>query len=118
MEAAAKPTTSPLEKVTAYCAIYRASLISLDAMGLRGILGAESHSLPDAVNQQVTALFEANVTWLKAAFPPEWPQSLKQSRAEQILATLHGAMILTTSMKNTQLFDHAAGLILSDITQD
>ena len=104
---------SPNEKLRAFCDTYRDALVASDSICLCGILGAESASLPDALSNHVTDYFAANIKWLTDALPSDWESSRKQAQAAHILATLQGAMMLSSSMKDTAIFDQAVEHLLA-----
>lgn len=113
LNARANSANTPEEKLRAFCDTYRDSLVNSDAICLCGILGAESASLPQALSNHVTDYFAANIKWLTDALPADWDTPRKQARAAHILATLQGAMMLSTSMKDTAIFDQSVENLLS-----
>lgn len=86
---------------------YREALIGSDRVCLCGILGAESHGLPGALGEAVAAFFAASIEWLVRALSEELPEARRRERATHIVATLQGAMVLATAMKDHRRFDMA-----------
>jgi len=111
----AEGAKGPADKVAAFCKTYRDALISSEAICLGGMLGAETCSLPDKLAKEVSEFFEANIRWLEAELPSEWSVKKRRARAGQIVATLQGAMMLATNLKDTDLFDRTAENLLIDI---
>lgn len=103
----AAEATTPAEKLTAFCSVYRQALVSSDRICLCGMLGAESSGLPTALAEAVAAFFKANIDWLIAALPKEMTPRQRKARANQIVGTLQGAMVLASSLRDQSIFDDA-----------
>ncbi len=101
-------------KLKAFCRVYENALKDDAMVCLCGMLGAESMGLPEPVRAAVEAFFKRNINWLVDAMPAEIPNTVKQAKAQQTVATLQGAMMLATSMKNVALFDGVVKNILTE----
>lgn len=99
------------EKLRAFCQTYRNALTGSDRICLCGMLGAETCGLPMVLADRVEAFFKANMTWISDALDPDLPADKRAARAAQILATLQGAMMVATSLKNHRLFDDVVGAL-------
>ena len=114
LEKRAAKSETPKDRLTALCKTYRHALRSSDKICLCGLLGAEKSGLPEKLGRAVVAFFEANIRWVVKALPADMPAKRRQAKAVQIIATLQGAMMLATCLKNPKLFDAAANEILAD----
>ena len=95
------------DKLSAFCDVYRDSLVTADRICLCGILGAESCGLPEALSDEVAAFFKANIAWVADALPASLPAAQRTSKAEAIVGALQGAMMLAGSLRDHALFDRA-----------
>ena len=72
------------------------------------ILGAETSSLPEPVNQETNHFFKHNLEWLEEALINS--QNLVEQEAKEkaavILASFEGALLLSNSLSNPALFDN------------
>ncbi len=100
-------------KLKAFCRVYENALKDDAMICLCGMLGAESMGLPEPVRAAVEAFFKRNIDWLVDAMPAEISTTVKEAKAQQTVATLQGAMMLATSMKNVALFDGVVKNILA-----
>ena len=96
------------DRIQAYVDVYRDALNSADRICLCGMLGAESCGLPPVLSDEVAAFFRANIEWLADALPDTLDADERQCKAEHILSTLQGAMILAGSLRDNTAFDRAA----------
>ena len=55
----------------------------------------------------LAAFFKANIDWLIAALPKEMTPRQRKARANQIVGTLQGAMVLASSLRDQSIFDDA-----------
>lgn len=101
---------TPEARLRAFCDVYRNALVGSDRICLCGMLGAEGCGLPQTLGDAVASFFSANIDWLVDALPKEVHQ--RRKRATHIVATLQGAMILASSMKNPKIFDDAVTSLL------
>jgi len=115
LERNAKTARTEAEKLDAFVKTYRRALTGSDAICLCGMLGAETTSLPEPLSQKVAEFFEANITWLIENLPAAWSKDNKTRRAQQILATLQGAMMLSINLKSASFFDAAATGLMADL---
>jgi TetR/AcrR family transcriptional regulator, transcriptional repressor for nem operon len=98
-------------RLRAFIGIYRAALVGSDSICLCGMLGAECSGLPPSLAVAVADFFRANVDWLIASMDVALPMRERRDRATAIVATLQGAMMIATSMKDHGHFEAAvAGL--------
>jgi TetR/AcrR family transcriptional regulator, transcriptional repressor for nem operon len=100
-------------KLEAYCDIYKQALTDDATICLCGMLGAESTGLPEVLRIAVVTFFEKNITWLKNALPSALSIEEKKVSAEQILATLQGAMLIATATQNTHVFDRISDQLIT-----
>ena len=82
---------SDLEAFDRVASLFTAANETDDLMCLCGLLGAEADGLPEPLVSEVKAYFDALITWLSAAF--KGPD--KGVRAEMIVATLEGALMMS-----------------------
>ena len=101
---------SGADSIAAFCACYRAALVESSHLCLCAMLGAESKGLPSPVAAAVNGFFASNIEWLQQQLPAP-----AAARAQTILATLQGAMMLANSTGDHELFDSAVGCILADL---
>ncbi|MDA7949193.1 MAG: TetR/AcrR family transcriptional regulator [Hyphomicrobiaceae bacterium] len=97
-----------LARVEAFCSVYRDALVGSDRICLCGMLGAESAGLPPALAASVADFFESNVKWLTDTLSEVMTEAEAQCKAVRMVATLQGAMMLASSLKNYGIFDDAA----------
>lgn len=93
------------ERIAVYCDAYRQALMTDDQICLCGMLGAESKGLPPTVAEVVAGFFAANLRWLETAMPDSMPGQAKQSAAAHVLAALQGALVITSSLGDHQIFE-------------
>ncbi len=99
-------------KISVFKAVYREALVTADEICLCGMLGAESLGLPEAVASEVARFFQANVGWLVTAMDETAPEPERRKRALHIVATLQGAMMLSSSLGDVGVFDEIAGQVI------
>ena len=102
-------------RLRAFVGVYRAALIGSDSICLCGMLGAECSGLPPALAAVVADFFKVNVDWLVAGMDAVQPLRERRDRATTIVATLQGAMMIATSMKNHRHFDAVIAALFSHI---
>lgn len=113
VEAAGAKARTDEERLAAFVSVYRDALKQSDRMCLCGILGAESSGLPPRLAEAVAAFFKANIDWLVQAMGDELPARERRRRATSMVATLQGAMMMASSLRDHRHFDAAvAGLAL------
>ena len=110
------PTDTPAQRLSAFCAAYRAALVGAEAMCLCGMLGAETRSLPDRLSEAVATFFEQNMAWVAAALPPDWPAERRQARARYMVSALQGAMMVSTVAGSVAAFDDTVEQVLASCT--
>ncbi len=106
---------TPAEKLKVFCDVYRDALVSSDAICLGGMLGAETCALPDIVAKEVAGFFQANIDWLANELPANWTLAERKARAGQVVATLQGLMMVSTSLGDQALFDRSVERLRSDM---
>jgi TetR/AcrR family transcriptional regulator, transcriptional repressor for nem operon len=99
-------------RLRAFAGVYRSALVGSDRICLCGMLGAECSGLPPALAAAVADFFKANVDWLVASMDTTHPIRERRERATTIVATLQGAMMIATSLKNHRHFDTATASLL------
>lgn len=115
LDAEAASATTPQQRVRAFTRVYRQALVGSDRICLCGMLGAESCGLPKPVATAVGDFFADNIDWLVAALPAELTLAERRRRAQHIVATLQGAMMLASSMGQHKIFDAAAKDLIASI---
>lgn len=105
--------TTSAERVAAICQLYRSAFTPLGHICLCGILGAEKNGLPVEVSDAVANFLGANIDWTAAALAADLSKPARQARAEHIIATLQGALILTKNLSGIDVFDR----IVTDLTE-
>jgi TetR/AcrR family transcriptional regulator, transcriptional repressor for nem operon len=100
------------ERLRAFVGVYRAALVGSERICLCGMLGAECNGLPPALATAVADFFKANVDWLVASMDTTQPMRERRERATTVVATLQGAMMIATSLKNHRHFDAATASLL------
>lgn len=93
------------ERIKAMCMAYRTAFTTQANICLCGILGAEKSGLPEDVNNSVAKFLTKNIHWIAAALPQNLTEHQRQARAEHIIATLQGALILTKNLSGIEVFD-------------
>ncbi len=104
--------SSPALKLEGFCALYRQSLTESDAICLCGMLGAEISGLPEPVAAAVREFFQANIDWLEKALEGSDFKGSLREEAAVIVSTLQGAMMLSISLRDTQIMDASVAGIL------
>ncbi len=104
---------TPEAKIRAFAAVYREALTGSDRICLCGMLGAESCGLPPALSEAAGGFLQANIDWVAAALPRNLTPSARKRKAAHIVATLQGAMILASSLKDYGLYDSAVKDLLA-----
>lgn len=118
VDAKAKPSVTGSANIEAFCAVYRDALVSTDYLCLCAMLGAESKGLPTAVSAAVNGFFASNVDWLQRQFASDAADEADaRARAQSILATLQGAMMIANSIGDHAVFDNAVNCVLADCQQ-
>lgn len=115
LDAATAGLATPQKKLKAFCHIYKRALTDDPTICLCGMLGAESSGLPKSMRTAVVGFFQKNIDWIKTSLPIELSGKAKKVKAEQVLATLQGAMMLATSMQNTKIFDDMVRHLVNEI---
>lgn len=109
---AAENLTDPanfLEAIDQVTSLFRAALNVDDQMCLCGLLGAERDTIPETVAESSARFFRVLIDYLDAADPA----TTDPVRAETIVATLEGALILARNLRDPEIFERIVG----DLTQ-
>ncbi len=115
LEVRSARAVTPADLIAAFCDTYRQALIQADKICLCGMLGAETCGLPLELSTAVAEFFDANIDWVSKALPKGTKSSVRRAKAEQIVATLQGALMLATSLRNHKVFDRAAKAMTLDM---
>jgi TetR/AcrR family transcriptional repressor of nem operon len=111
------------EKLRQYAALYE-SVLTNERMCLCGMLAAEYATLPAAMQQGLTAFFDANERWLTAVLEKGLRTGVLRfsdsanERARVLLGALEGAMLVAHSYRNPNRFHAAAEHVLADICRN
>ena len=103
------------ERVRAICGLYRDAFTQSERVCLCGVLGAEKGGLPVDVSNAVGRFLSKNVDWVKSALPTNTSLEHQQARAEHIIASLQGALILAKNLSGVEVFDRIVDDILDHI---
>lgn len=101
-------------KLKAMVDTYGEALRHSDSICLCGMLGAEISGLPESLSSAVNSFFQANIDWLKTALPSDWPESLRDTKAQHIVAALQGSMMLANALGEPDIFEKTGAQILSE----
>ncbi len=94
-----------------YVQVYRGAQLEDELMCLCGMFGAEIRYLPASVAAKTRDFFRQNLAWLTAVYTRQGDDAhTAAKKAETLIATLEGAMILSHSMDDPEVFQN--------ITQD
>ena len=111
----------PLEKLRAYCDLYRVVLRS-ERMCLCGMLAAEYETLPTAMRDAVVVFFDENQGWLanlladgRATEDLHFTGSPDEA-AHEIIAALEGAMLVSRPYQNTAVLDSVANRVVLEFS--
>ena len=104
---------APVDRLRAYCEAYRQAFRAADAVCLCGMLGAESHGLPDSVGAAVRECFTANIAWVADCLPPGLSADQRHDEAVAIVANLQGAMMLAATFRDPALLDRSIAQVLA-----
>jgi TetR/AcrR family transcriptional regulator, transcriptional repressor for nem operon len=99
---------APATQIDRYIGLFGKTLQE-GRMCLCGIVGAEVDCVPADVRQEIKAFFDANEHWLAAVFTMSGAgQDGAVAKAQTLLATLEGAMLVTRVRGDMILFDRVA----------
>jgi TetR/AcrR family transcriptional repressor of nem operon len=113
-------TSDPPEKLRSYVELYD-SVLRNDRMCLCGMLAAEYATLPTAMQERLTAFFDANERWLTAVLGSGVRAGsfvlteTSNARARVLLGALEGAMLVARSYGDAGRFRSAATFLLADL---
>jgi TetR/AcrR family transcriptional repressor of nem operon len=94
---------------------FRQALIRDKKMCLCGLLGAESEALPIKVRNEAQRFFKKNIAWLEQAHQICSPYNAMQAKANatKTVALLEGAMLISKTLDDNQIFELAIESLLS-----
>lgn len=107
LDAAVARRRTSRDRMRAFVALYRDALVGDDRICLCGMLGAENGGLPPVLAAAVASFFQANIDWLVDNLPDDLSPAQRRKRAYHIVATLQGAMTLTSSLGDQKVFEDA-----------
>jgi TetR/AcrR family transcriptional repressor of nem operon len=96
--------------IEVYIAHFRHALLVDKQMCLCGLLGAESDALPEKVKHETTRFFERNIAWLEQAYASlnmNGDDNRLTNIAVTTLALLEGALMISKTLDNIDVFEHA-----------
>ena len=101
-----------------YIQIFRNALTKDRMLCLCAVLGAETGGLPLDITAKTKIFFEKNIEWLKLSFiaAQNMPPEMAQKKAALVLSSLEGALILSTSMQDDQIFEDVANSLIELIS--
>ena len=99
--------SSAMQKLTA---IYRTALTEKESVCLCTILGAASHTLPEAVAAEVKKFFDGLHEWTKHALNPKGVTEEPEKLASAMISILQGGTIMAVATGNSAHFQAAADL--------
>ena len=100
------------ERLRMFCEAYRQAFRTADAVCLCGMLGAESHGLPEPVGHAVREFFSANIAWVADCLAVDRPMTARRTEATGIVASLQGAMMLAAAFGDAGILDEAIAEVL------
>ena len=110
-----KHASSGGDRLALYANLYRTAVEQGDGC-LCGVLAAEFPALPAKLQQEVHGFFDDNTAWLEAVLLNGSFRSLSltevRGRAQMIIATLQGALLITRATKDTNSFDAIASKLI------
>lgn len=115
LDAATAHANTSDARLRAFAGVYRVALVGSESICLCGMLGAECSGLPPSLAAAVADFFKANIDWLVTSMDTTQAMRDRRDRATTIVATLQGAMMIATSLKNHRHFDAAAAGLFSRI---
>lgn len=98
-----------------YINAFRNAWLEDKGMCLCGMLGAESEILPERVVAQTQQFFQDNIDWLERAFAVTGYVGDKRVKAIQTLSVLEGAMLISKTHKDLDMFDYATRLLKNEM---
>ena len=117
VEARARNATTPGERIAAFCSAYEGALKSADKTCLCGLLGAEISGLPERLASAVADFFKDNLKWVADALPGNLTAQQRGAQAAHIVASLQGAMMLATSLKDQTILEAAAAALIAEVAE-
>lgn len=113
LDAKVSKAKTPEDRLRAFARAYRDALTGSDRICLCGMLGAESYGLPPALSDAAAEFLQANVDWVADTLSGTMKLKARKKRAAHIVATLQGAMILASSLKDYGIYDSAVQDLLA-----
>jgi TetR/AcrR family transcriptional regulator, transcriptional repressor for nem operon len=109
-------------RLSGYGGLYRATLEG-GAICLCGMMASDIRALPDTLQQPLRAFFDGHIAWLASVLDAGRKNGElaflgpAQRRAQGVLATLQGGLIMAHAAQDTQLFDTLLDDLLTGIVQ-
>jgi len=110
------------ERLRRYGGLYKATLVS-GAICLCGMMASDIQALPDALRQPLRAFFAEQAEWLAGVLDDGRKRGdfvfhgLPLRRAQTLLATLQGGLIIAHASRDVALFDALLDDLLAGIAQ-
>ncbi len=114
LDAECETASTNSERLAIFYRLYRGALAENHKICLCGIFGAEKDGLPNELSKAVAAFLERNISWLSETLADDLGEQKARARAEHIVATLQGAMILAKNLDGMALFDRVVADLLAD----
>lgn len=105
LDLAAEDASTPAERVAAMIDLHAGAFVEGKSICLCAMLSAESVGLPTRVAAAVKAFFDGSLTWLEQSFADD-PRAA--TRAEAVLATLQGGLLIAAVSRDAAHFERAA----------
>lgn len=113
LDAKARKAKTPEDRIRVFTRVYREALTGSDRICLCGMLGAESCGLPTELSDATAGFLQANIDWVAGALSESMKPKARKKRAAHIVATLQGAMILASSLKDYGIYDNVVQDLLA-----
>ena len=90
--------------------LYRIALTEKESVCLCTILGAASHTLPEAVTQEVKEFFDGLHAWATTALNPKGVTEEPEKLAASMISILQGGTVMAIATGNSSHFQAAADM--------
>lgn len=103
------------DPIAKYVSAFRSALEEDKGMCMCGMLGAEADNLPESVVLEIRNFFSRNLLWLKEAYQVKGFNDLDaDAKALQAMSLLEGAMIISNTHDDLNMFDVSTQLLLKN----
>jgi TetR/AcrR family transcriptional repressor of nem operon len=115
-----RETAAPAEKLRRYVALYE-DVAGNERMCLCGMFAAEIGTLPEPMQVELRAFFDANERWLTQVFEAGLssrtiqPRGSANAQARMLLGALEGAMLVARAYADPDRFRLSSAYMLADI---